>query len=66
MAHLVGPRGAVTAHCHGPLGWKMYDGFPKGIIIFIFTLVLDRSLHHPDLLNSRELPSDHEKAPKVT
>ena len=44
----------------------MYDGFPKGVIIFIFTFVLDRSLHHLDLLNLRELPSDHEKAPKVT
>lgn len=56
----------VSLHCYGHQGWKMDDGFPKGVIIFILTLVLDRSLHHLDLLNSRELPSDHEKAPEVT
>lgn len=40
----------VTRH------WKIYDGFPKGVIIFTLTLVLDSSLHHLKLLNSKEFP----------
>lgn len=47
-------------------GWKIYDGFPEGVISFTLTLVADPSLHYLDLLNSKELPSDHEKALKVT
>ena len=57
--------GPVSPHCHGRQGWEMYNAFPKGVIIFIFTLVLDRSLHHLDLLNSTELPYDHEEHPRL-